>query len=315
MRRDISRQWCWCCLDVPTCPPSKMSFRFISIPKQLPASFVRTRFLGIYGAGKVFGPGDRRAADKWDALIRKRLNKTPAQIGIFTSCSAPPSTLPSLYSDWITNNDAALPNLGLEVERALQKLDHLKNPSEMVEINASKCRGRQRYKRMASKQMAGIFITIWMASKKKISRGTGNGVLISRSRIIWFGDLNYRLSFADSKVQSLIHKKDWKTLQQSDQQNAGRISQGWCEGYIDFAPTYKYAANSDEYCGYHDKPGGNHRVQAWYDRILWYGKGLKQVFYVRGENRFSDHRPVFALFSTQIEALSNQKLARPLAYP
>ena len=38
-----------------------------------------------------------------------------------------------------------------------------------------------------------------------------------------------------------------------------------------------------------------------YDRILWYGKGVTQLSYFRSESKFSDHRPVSALFSTQVE--------------
>ena len=39
------------------------------------------------------------------------------------------------------------------------------------------------------------------------------------------------------------------------------------------------------------------------DRILWYGKGVKLLSYFRSESKFSDHRPVSALFSTQIEVM------------
>lgn len=41
------------------------------------------------------------------------------------------------------------------------------------------------------------------------------------------------------------------------------------------------------------------------DRILWYGKGVKQLQYLRAESKFSDHCPVSALFSTQIEIRSS----------
>lgn len=36
------------------------------------------------------------------------------------------------------------------------------------------------------------------------------------------------------------------------------------------------------------------------DRILWRGEGIEQQWYARGESRFSDHRPVAALFSTRV---------------
>eukprot|EP01018_Ginkgo_biloba_P013710 Gb_30199 [translate_table: standard] len=348
-------------------------------------------------AGKVFGSEDGRPAAEWDALIRKTLNKTPAQTRIEKSCSVPSSDfsthLPFLDPEWNTKDDATLPmpNLvaGFEVEKALEKLDKQKPPN-LAEMNGSSkwSSSRQRYRRVASKQMVGIYISIWVKSELRrhihdlnvscvgcgimgclgnkgsvsvsmtihqttfcfvcthLASGEKDGdevrrngdvaeilkrthfprhsthrpplpqTILSHDRIIWFGDLNYRLSLEDSKARSLIDKKDWKTLQQSDQlkmeQKAGRVFEGWREGYIDFAPTYKYAANSDKYCGVHDNPGEKRRVPAWCDRILWYGKGLKQVFYVRGENRFSDHRPVSALFSAQIETLCNRKLERTL---
>ena len=37
------------------------------------------------------------------------------------------------------------------------------------------------------------------------------------------------------------------------------------------------------------------------DRVLWRGNGLKQMWYVRGESRFSDHRPVSSLFTAQLD--------------
>jgi len=38
------------------------------------------------------------------------------------------------------------------------------------------------------------------------------------------------------------------------------------------------------------------------DRILWYGEGLHQLSYVRGESRFSDHRPVYGIFWAEVES-------------
>jgi hypothetical protein len=37
------------------------------------------------------------------------------------------------------------------------------------------------------------------------------------------------------------------------------------------------------------------------DRILWYGRGLNQLCYVRGESRFSDHRPVYSIFTAEVK--------------
>lgn len=36
------------------------------------------------------------------------------------------------------------------------------------------------------------------------------------------------------------------------------------------------------------------------DRIIWYGKGLNQLLYTRGELKLSDHRPVKAIFTAEV---------------
>jgi hypothetical protein len=46
------------------------------------------------------------------------------------------------------------------------------------------------------------------------------------------------------------------------------------------------------------------------DRILWRGEGVEQVWYTRGESRFSDHRPVASLFTARIDVV-NKHHPRP----
>lgn len=77
---------------------------------------------------------------------------------------------------------------------------------------------------------------------------------------------------------------------------------GWNEGKIYFPPTYKYSTNSDRYSGDDMHPKEKRRTPAWCDRILWYGEGLHQLSYVRGESRFSDHRPVYGIFWAEVES-------------
>ncbi|KAK6928251.1 Endonuclease/exonuclease/phosphatase [Dillenia turbinata] len=131
--------------------------------------------------------------------------------------------------------------------------------------------------------------------------------ILGHDRIFWFGDLNYRLYLEDNLARHLIDKQDWRALQEFDQlrreQEYGGVFQGWQEGTIEFAPTYKYSSsNSNRYSGgVPSRSGEKQRTPAWCDRILWYGKGVRQLSYFRGESRFSDHRPVSALFSTRIE--------------
>lgn len=46
------------------------------------------------------------------------------------------------------------------------------------------------------------------------------------------------------------------------------------------------------------------------DRILWYGRGLHQISYVRGESRFSDHRPVCSIFIAEVESINRCKFKK-----
>ncbi|XP_071734785.1 type I inositol polyphosphate 5-phosphatase 8 [Rutidosis leptorrhynchoides] len=134
--------------------------------------------------------------------------------------------------------------------------------------------------------------------------------ILGHEKIIWLGDLNYRLSSTSEDVGELLTRNDWQALLEKDQlkieQKAGRIFEGWEEGRICFAPTYKYITNTDQYVAQTCTPKGKRRTPAWCDRILWKGEGLKQISYTRGESKFSDHRPVNSLFSVQVNLPSNE---------
>ncbi|KAJ7977075.1 Type I inositol polyphosphate 5-phosphatase [Quillaja saponaria] len=134
--------------------------------------------------------------------------------------------------------------------------------------------------------------------------------ILEHDKVIWLGDLNYRLASGCGDTHELLKKNDWQKLLEKDQlrreQKAGRVFEGWQEGMIYFAPTYKYLANSDHYAVQSSKSKEKRRTPAWCDRILWKGEGLKQICYVRGESKFSDHRPVNSLFSVQIDLRSKK---------
>ncbi|KAL8133354.1 hypothetical protein AgCh_008715 [Apium graveolens] len=165
--------------------------------------------------------------------------------------------------------------------------------------------------------------------------------ILDHDKIIWLGDLNYRLASGDD-TNELLKKNDWRALLEKDQfklrvkledemsdqvsikeqvnalvifsktwsgylqlkmeQRAGRIFEGWEEGRISFPPTYKYLTNSDDYVGQTSISKDKRRTPAWCDRILWKGEGIKQMWYERVEFKFSDHRPVCSLFSVEVNA-------------
>ncbi|CAN4113894.1 unnamed protein product [Withania somnifera] len=138
--------------------------------------------------------------------------------------------------------------------------------------------------------------------------------ILDHDRVILLGDLNYRISLPESATRLLVEKGEWNALLENDQLRMelmdGQVFEGWQEGIIRFAPTYKYYPNSSDYYGRSEvmKKGEKKRSPAWCDRIIWCGEGLKQQEYDRGESTLSDHRPVKAIFSTQVRV--SRKLKR-----
>lgn len=131
--------------------------------------------------------------------------------------------------------------------------------------------------------------------------------IVEHDRVIWLGDLNYRLTLPYRSVRALVEMQNWRALLERDQlrteQRRGRVFTEWKEGSIYFPPTYKYSHNSDRYAGDDLHPKEKRRTPAWCDRILWYGNGLHQLSYVRAESRFSDHRPVYSIFWAEVESI------------
>ncbi|XP_022898183.1 type I inositol polyphosphate 5-phosphatase 4-like [Olea europaea var. sylvestris] len=152
--------------------------------------------------------------------------------------------------------------------------------------------------------------------------GTGDQnspqTILEHDRIIWLGDLNYRIALSYRCAKALVEKRNWRALLENDQlrieQIEGRVFAGWNEGRIYFPPTYKYSNNSDRYAGENMHPKEKRRTPAWCDRILWHGRGLHQLSYVRGESRFSDHRPVYGIFLAEVESINRSRFKKSTSY-
>ncbi|GJM93330.1 hypothetical protein PR202_ga09877 [Eleusine coracana subsp. coracana] len=146
--------------------------------------------------------------------------------------------------------------------------------------------------------------------------------IYDHERIIWLGDLNYRINLPYEKAHEVISKQDWNELFGRDQLNVelrkGHLFDGWNEGVINFPPTYKYKVNSEKYIGDDHKSG--RRTPAWYaphdmcDRILSYGRGMRLLSYNTIDIRLSDHRPVTAVYMVDVEVFSSKKLQRALTF-
>jgi phosphatidylinositol-bisphosphatase len=130
--------------------------------------------------------------------------------------------------------------------------------------------------------------------------------------LFWLGDLNYRIDVEDAWDDSWFDRMNTtegiNTLLQMDQLNneraSGNVFDGYLEGKIDFKPSYKYQAGTDEY---ERRPEKKFRIPAWCDRILWTGKSVEQLSYFRSELKTSDHKPVGALFKVMVKVIVKEK--------
>ena len=125
---------------------------------------------------------------------------------------------------------------------------------------------------------------------------------------IILGDLNFRIEISYEDAISLISEKNYKDLFSIDQFHLAYedeaniyLKNNINEGIINFAPTYKFEINSDNYT-YDEKKV---RVPSWCDRIFFSKKeGIKNVSYDSSTHlKISDHRPVTAAF----EIIPNKK--------
>ncbi|XP_041467097.1 synaptojanin-1-like isoform X2 [Lytechinus variegatus] len=145
--------------------------------------------------------------------------------------------------------------------------------------------------------------------------------LESHDYVFWCGDFNYRIDKDNDEVKDLVAIHDYEALKECDQllieKRNGNTFQGFSEGTIRFAPTYKYDLFSDDY-----DTSEKMRTPAWTDRILWrrhkpfYFKHStdnpfeafpdnwdpgRVLHYGRAELKTSDHRPVVAIIEVEVQ--------------
>ncbi|XP_071720503.1 type IV inositol polyphosphate 5-phosphatase 6-like isoform X2 [Rutidosis leptorrhynchoides] len=91
--------------------------------------------------------------------------------------------------------------------------------------------------------------------------------ILEHDRIIWLGDLNYRIALSYRSAKALVEMQNWRALLEKDQlrieQRRGRVFQGWNEEKIYFPPTYQYLTNSDRYTGDNLQHKEKRRTPAW----------------------------------------------------
>lgn len=149
--------------------------------------------------------------------------------------------------------------------------------------------------------------------------------------VVWAGDFNYRIGLGYEKVKALINEavigsekvreEALGKLYENDQLNiqmvVGNCFNFYREGRVKFLPTYKYDIGTDQF-----DSSDKQRIPAWTDRILWkvnhkgnlvqggevLGTQMRQLEYDSVMSlRFSDHRPVYAIFEMGILVVDEQK--------
>ncbi|XP_063401650.1 synaptojanin-1-like isoform X1 [Mytilus trossulus] len=148
--------------------------------------------------------------------------------------------------------------------------------------------------------------------------------IMSHDYVFWCGDFNYRIDLPNEDVKKLVQDENWSALRECDQlfvqKDEGKVFEGFNEGQLNFAPTYKYDLFCDDY-----DTSDKCRTPAWTDRVLWRrniwwknGPNLLEkedphenghlVLYNRSELKTSDHRPVVAVIDIAIqEVIDNKK--------
>ena len=145
--------------------------------------------------------------------------------------------------------------------------------------------------------------------------GEKDDVTTRFDQVFWFGDFNFRVKQPREYVDKLIakHKQNPEVIikdllghdQLFDVFRKGKIFHGFHENPIQFMPTYKFDVNSNKY-----DSSSKQRVPSWTDRILHRSNSknkLSCVCYNSCDSvKNSDHRPVYAIFETTLEAYKSK---------
>ncbi|XP_042479902.1 type IV inositol polyphosphate 5-phosphatase 9-like [Macadamia integrifolia] len=312
-------------------PPENLNLEYLLDTQKNPCDIYVLGFQEIVtlSAGNVLGSENSRNSMKWNSLIREALNKE-----VPTSDNTKEPDVPSDFQCIISKQ---MVGIFISVWIRSDTREYIRNPNvSCVGCGIMGCLGNKGSVsvRFSFHETSFCFVCCHLASgekegdekhrnsnateilsRTKFPRGPSLDLprtILDHNRIILLGDLNYRISLPEAMTQSFVEKGDWNSLLENDQLRQelmeGQVFEGWHEGVIQFAPTYKYCPNSNVYygCG-QGKKGEKKRAPAWCDRILWFGKGLRQNQYSRSESMLSDHRPIRAIFTAEVEVLRTSK--------
>ncbi|KAK9118104.1 hypothetical protein Scep_016197 [Stephania cephalantha] len=246
-------------------------------------------------AGNVLGVEKSRISMKWNSIIRTALN-SPKTYSAHDQKKNERKTFPQTFQCIASKN---MVGILISIWVRIDLRQYIEHPSvSCVGCGIMGCLGNKGSVsvRFRLHQTSFCFVCGHLASGGKEGnerhRNSDAAEILARTRFppgpsndLPRHILDHEISLPEASTRSMAEKGEWGVLLDNDQLRVelkeGHVFEGWHEGAIGFAPT----------C----------------DRILWYGKGLKQKTYDRGEVRLSDHRPVQAVFSVDVEVSKASK--------
>ncbi|CAK9135368.1 unnamed protein product [Ilex paraguariensis] len=148
------------------------------------------------------------------------------------------------------------------------------------------------YRLIESKQMVGIFLSVW--ARKELVQHIGHLRISSLGRGI-MGCLGNKGCIA---ISLSLHQTSFCFV-------CSHLASGEKEGdelkrNADVAEILK-STQFPRVCKNPNRQMPERIIDHECDRILWRGSGIEQLSYIRGESRFSDHRPVCGVFAVEVE--------------
>lgn len=140
---------------------------------------------------------------------------------------------------------------------------------------------------------------------------TRNFTIKDHDYILWFGDLNYRISLPNDQCRHLVENGAFDELMSMEQLNQEMTRKGafygFKEGLIKFYPTYKFDKGTSNY-----DSSEKQRIPSWTDRVLYMAsKGvdpLRQLNYnCCMDILASDHKPVYSTFKSHVKFVDEEK--------
>ncbi|XP_022639108.1 type I inositol polyphosphate 5-phosphatase 2 isoform X2 [Vigna radiata var. radiata] len=196
-------------------------------------------------------------------------------------------------------------------EEVIDSLDELSDeeddaflelPNDNEDNGIGAVKSHRKYVRIVSKQMVGIYVSIWVQRRL---RKHINNLKVSPVGVGLMGYMGNKgsVSVSMSLFQSrLCFVCSHLTSGQKDGAEIRRNSD-----VHEILRRTRFSSVFDT-----DQPQTIPSHEC--DRILWLGKGIKQLEYKRTENKLSDHRPVSSIFSIDVEVFDQRKLQRALNF-